>query len=103
MEYDALFSFDGKKSGFEYMPTRLIARAIDYARFGRLFLNEGNWNGNQIIFRIGYWNQHGRIRQFPVRFIPAGLKMAVKKFIIIIIGGDIQTVILLFNLHLPEI
>ena len=49
MEYDALFSIDSKKSGFEYMPSRLIARAVDYARFGRLFLHEGNWNGNQII------------------------------------------------------
>jgi hypothetical protein len=49
MEYDALFSIDSKKSGFEYMPSRLIARAIDYARFGRLFLNEGNWNGKQVI------------------------------------------------------
>ena len=49
MEYDALFSIDSKKSGFEYMPSRLIARAIDYARFGRLFLNEGSWNGDQII------------------------------------------------------
>jgi CubicO group peptidase (beta-lactamase class C family) len=49
MEYDALFSIDSKKSGFEYMPSRLIARAIDYARFGRLFLKEGNWNGEQII------------------------------------------------------
>ncbi len=49
MEYDALFSIDSKKSGFEYMPSRLMARAIDYARFGRLFLNDGNWNGKQII------------------------------------------------------
>ncbi|MBN1650002.1 MAG: serine hydrolase [Bacteroidales bacterium] len=49
MEYDALFSIDSKKSGFEYMPSRLIARAIDYARFGRLYLKEGNWDGNQII------------------------------------------------------
>jgi len=49
MEYDALFSIDSKESGFEYMPSRLIARAIDYARFGRLFLNDGNWNGKQII------------------------------------------------------
>ena len=32
MEYDALFSTDSKKSGFEYMPSRLIASAIDYAR-----------------------------------------------------------------------
>lgn len=49
MEYDALFSIDSKESGFEYMPSRLIARAIDYARFGRLFLHEGNCNGKQII------------------------------------------------------
>ena len=49
MEYDALFSIDSNKSNFEYMPSRLIARAIDYARFGQLMLNEGNWNGNQIV------------------------------------------------------
>ncbi|HPF63862.1 serine hydrolase [Lentimicrobium sp.] len=49
MEYDALFSVDSEKAGFEYMPSRLIARAIDYARFGRLFLNNGNWDGKQII------------------------------------------------------
>ncbi|WP_196889883.1 serine hydrolase domain-containing protein [Aureivirga sp. CE67] len=49
MEYDALFSIDSQESNFEYMPSRLIARAIDYARFGQLMLKEGNWNGNQII------------------------------------------------------
>lgn len=49
MEYDALFSVDSKRSGFEYMPSRLIARAIDYARFGRLFLREGNWEGRQLL------------------------------------------------------
>lgn len=51
MEFDALFSIDSKRSGFEYMPSRLMARAIDYARFGRLFLHEGNWNGRQIVSR----------------------------------------------------
>ncbi len=49
MEYDALFSVDSKESGFEYMPSRLIARAVDFARFGRLYLNQGNWNGDQIV------------------------------------------------------
>ncbi len=49
MAYDALFSIDSKKSGFEYMPSRLIARAVDFARFGRLFLRGGDWNGKQII------------------------------------------------------
>jgi len=53
MEYDALFSIDSRRSGFEYMPSRLMARAIDYARFGRLFLHEGNWNGRQIV--SGNW------------------------------------------------
>jgi CubicO group peptidase (beta-lactamase class C family) len=49
MEYNALFSIDSKRSGFEYMPSRLIVRAIDYARFGHLFLHDGSWNGRQII------------------------------------------------------
>ena len=49
MEYDALFSTDSKESNFEYTPSRLIARAIDYARFGQLMLNDGNWYGNQLI------------------------------------------------------
>jgi CubicO group peptidase (beta-lactamase class C family) len=49
MEHDALFSIDSHKSGFEYMPSRLMARAIDYARFGRLFLYGGNWNGKQVV------------------------------------------------------
>lgn len=51
MEHDALFSIDSKESNFEYMPSRLIARAIDFARFGQLMLKEGNWYGNQIISR----------------------------------------------------
>ncbi|MGY6545115.1 serine hydrolase domain-containing protein [Arthrospiribacter ruber] len=49
MEYDALFSIDSKSSSFEYMPSRLVARAIDYARFGQLMLKEGDWFGDQII------------------------------------------------------
>jgi CubicO group peptidase (beta-lactamase class C family) len=48
-EYNALFGLDSKKSGFELMPSMLVARAIDYAKFGRLFLNDGNWNGKQVI------------------------------------------------------
>lgn len=49
MRYDALFSIDSEESGFEYMPSRLIARARDWARFGRLYLNEGRWEDQQII------------------------------------------------------
>ena len=49
MEYPATWSLDSKAGGFEKMATGLNARAIDYARFGRLYLNQGNWNGVQIV------------------------------------------------------
>jgi len=35
--------------GFEKTNSALNARAIDFARFGLLFLNQGRWNGQQII------------------------------------------------------
>jgi CubicO group peptidase (beta-lactamase class C family) len=49
MEYPATWSLDSQASGFEKMATGLNARAMDYARFGQLYLNHGNWNGTQII------------------------------------------------------
>ncbi|WP_429933280.1 serine hydrolase domain-containing protein [Alteromonas sp. 4B03] len=49
MEYDALFSVDNDESGFEYVPSRLVARAIDYAQFGLLYLNNGVLNGKRLI------------------------------------------------------
>jgi CubicO group peptidase (beta-lactamase class C family) len=49
MEYPATWSLDSVASGFEKMATGLNARAIDYAHFGRLYLNRGSWNGAQII------------------------------------------------------
>ena len=73
MEYDALFSIDSRKSGFEYMPSRLIARAIDYARFGQLFLHEGKMKGEQLISKE--WVRDAR-----------GLTTNIN-------GGDIPTVI----------
>jgi CubicO group peptidase (beta-lactamase class C family) len=49
MEYPASWSLDSKASGFEATLCCLNGRAIDFAKFGRLFLNNGNWNGRQII------------------------------------------------------
>jgi CubicO group peptidase (beta-lactamase class C family) len=49
IEYPATWSLDSDTSGFEKMATGLNARAMDYARFARLYLDHGNWNGNQII------------------------------------------------------
>jgi CubicO group peptidase (beta-lactamase class C family) len=40
---------DSRESGFEKMESGINARAIDFAKFGRLFLNKGTWNGKQII------------------------------------------------------
>lgn len=48
MEYDASWSLD-KKDGVEKTFCCLNSVAIDYAKLGRLFLNNGNWNGKQII------------------------------------------------------
>jgi CubicO group peptidase (beta-lactamase class C family) len=51
MEYPASWSLDSEDSGFEKMDVGVNGRAIDFAKFGRLFLNEGNWNGEQVISR----------------------------------------------------
>jgi len=48
MEFPASWSVDRKK-GKEKAFCCLNARARDYAKFGRLFLKEGNWGGEQII------------------------------------------------------
>jgi len=49
MEYPATWSLDSVTDGFELSHVALNARAIDYAKFGQLYLDKGNWNGRQII------------------------------------------------------
>jgi Beta-lactamase len=50
MEAPASWSLDSEASGFEKMESGINARAIDFAKFGRLYLNNGsNWNREQII------------------------------------------------------
>ena len=49
MEYGASWSIDRKKNGLEKTFCCLNARARDFAKIGRLYLNKGNWNGNQIV------------------------------------------------------
>ncbi len=49
MEYPASWSLDSTQSGFEKMAMGLNARAIDFAKLGQLYLNNGVWNGQQII------------------------------------------------------
>jgi CubicO group peptidase (beta-lactamase class C family) len=49
MEFPASWSLDSEASGFELMTAGINGRAIDFAKFGRLFLNNGVWNGKQIV------------------------------------------------------
>jgi CubicO group peptidase (beta-lactamase class C family) len=49
MEYDGAWCLDSSSSGFEKMEAGLNARAIDFAKLGRLFLNRGRWDGQQIV------------------------------------------------------
>ena len=50
MEAPASWSLDrNDDKGIEKAFCCLQARAIDFAKFGRLYLNGGNWNGKQII------------------------------------------------------
>ena len=48
-EFPASWSLDSEASGFEKMESGINARAIDYARFGLIFLHDGFWNGVQIL------------------------------------------------------
>lgn len=49
MEYDGGWSLDSTESGFEKMEAGLNGRAIDFAKLGQLFLNDGIWEGEQVI------------------------------------------------------
>jgi CubicO group peptidase (beta-lactamase class C family) len=50
MEYPASWSLSNQGSdGIEKAFCCLNARTVDFAKYGRLYLNRGNWNGKQII------------------------------------------------------
>jgi CubicO group peptidase (beta-lactamase class C family) len=49
MEEPASWSLDSGHCGMEKMESGLNARAIDFAKFGRLYLHRGEWNGKQVI------------------------------------------------------
>jgi CubicO group peptidase (beta-lactamase class C family) len=49
MEYPATWSTDSRKCNFTKMESGINARSIDFAKFGRLYLNAGVWNNRQLI------------------------------------------------------
>ncbi|MBA3405845.1 MAG: serine hydrolase [Gemmatimonadaceae bacterium] len=49
-EHDATFSLD-RRGGLDKVSAGFNATALDYARFARLYLNRGEWNGSQLLPR----------------------------------------------------
>ncbi|MDP4289812.1 MAG: serine hydrolase [Bacteroidota bacterium] len=49
MEFPASWSVDSRKNQTIKAFCCINARALDFAKFGRLYLNNGNWNGVQIV------------------------------------------------------
>jgi CubicO group peptidase (beta-lactamase class C family) len=49
MEAEGSWSLDSEASGFEKMESGINARAIDFAKFGRLYLKRGEWYGEQVV------------------------------------------------------
>jgi CubicO group peptidase (beta-lactamase class C family) len=54
-EFDSSWSLD-RENGFEKMESGINARAIDFAKLGRLYLAGGSWDGEQIVPA-----QHGQL------------------------------------------
>lgn len=48
-EFDASWSLDSRSSGLAKAFCCLNARAVDFARFGEVFLHHGQWNGRQVV------------------------------------------------------
>ncbi len=52
MNYDAYFTVDSKKHQNERTFGGFIAKSRDLLRFGKLFLDNGQWNGQQIVPQV---------------------------------------------------
>jgi len=49
MEWPGTWTMDSERCGMERMESGLNARALDFAKFGRLYLHSGEWNGKQVV------------------------------------------------------
>jgi CubicO group peptidase (beta-lactamase class C family) len=49
MEYGGSWSINNGHDGLEKMESGINGRTIDFAKFGRLMLNDGRWEGKQVV------------------------------------------------------
>jgi CubicO group peptidase (beta-lactamase class C family) len=49
MEFGGSWSLDSRAAGLEKMESGINARCVDFAKLGRLYLNQGKWEGDQIV------------------------------------------------------
>ena len=49
MRADALWQIDSEESGMEKAYCCIASNARDFAKFGKLYMQYGNWNGNQLL------------------------------------------------------
>ncbi len=74
MEHEATWNYDCKKNGMVKAFCCLNATAIDFAKFGRLYLNHGNWKGKQIIpeefvhYSMGIHNDSRDSENYPYTY-----------------------------------
>ena len=71
MEFDGSWSLDSEHSGFEKMESGINARAIDFAKFGRLYLNGGKWEETQIVpadWVAASVQDNGLIQNAPIHY-----------------------------------
>ena len=63
-EYDASWSLDSARSGFEKMESGINFRSIDFLKIGSMVLHEGYWNGEQVI--NANWLKDSTLCEFPI-------------------------------------
>lgn len=75
MEHRGVWTIDREGDGLEKTWCCLAASARDFAKFGRLFLNQGRWNGEQIVPAEWVAESAGR-KQIPDSAWPAEYRAA---------------------------
>lgn len=64
-QYDASWSLDSEKSGFEKMESGINFRAEDFIKIGSMVLHNGLWNGTQVI--NSDWLRLSTLSEFPIK------------------------------------